>query len=276
MKQLQWGLGDALRVYKDFMKGQNLPVVIDKLDENRRLLWVGERRTDRVILHFHGGAFLFPVGFSVLPFWRYVQSETRSKGKEAGFAMLQYCCPRSPAPYLHGCQTGESAGGNLVFQLLSHMLHPVQDVPRLTLSAPFSAAYPMSPWVSLTGKIGSMLTNGDSDVLGIEASSYWGRIVLDGVPEKYRPYLKPYYAPEDWFADLSTVVRRVLITAGDAGWLRDDIVVFVDRLRKNYPELQFVLQDHGVHCDPYADFLWSEKVKGVRTPMISDFFMAGF
>ncbi|KAG6880984.1 hypothetical protein C0993_003348 [Termitomyces sp. T159_Od127] len=156
------------------------------------------------------------------------------------------------------------------------MLHPVANVPRLTLSAPFSGAYPMSPWVSLTGKTGSMLTNGDSDVLGIEALSYWGRIVLDGVPEKYRPYLEPYYAPENWFADLSTIVRRVLITAGDAECLRDDIVVFADRLRKKFPELQFVLQDYGVHNDPYFDFLWPEKVKGVLTPMILDFFMAGF
>ncbi|KAG6898997.1 hypothetical protein C0993_001920, partial [Termitomyces sp. T159_Od127] len=90
MKQLQWGLGDTLGVYKDFMKGQNLPVVIDQLDENSRLLWVGERRTDRVILYFHGGAFLLPAQFFVPPFWKYVQDELKAKGKETGFAMLQY------------------------------------------------------------------------------------------------------------------------------------------------------------------------------------------
>lgn len=171
--------------------------------------------------------------------------------------------------------TGDSAGGNLVLQLLAHMLHPVPDVPRLTLSAPFSGAYPMSPWVSLTGQTGSMITNGDSDVIGIEALTYWGRIVLDGVPEKYRYYLEPYRAPEDWFADLSTVVRRVLITAGDAECLRDEIVVFADRLGKKYPKLKFVLQDHGLHNDPYFDFMWPEKVQGVLTPMILDFFASG-
>ena len=54
MKQMQWALGDTSEVYKDYMKGQELPLVTDELGENGRLLWIGERRTDRVILYFHG------------------------------------------------------------------------------------------------------------------------------------------------------------------------------------------------------------------------------
>ncbi|KAG6901554.1 hypothetical protein C0995_010611 [Termitomyces sp. Mi166 len=296
MKQLQWELGDTLGVYKDYMKKQKLPLVIDELGENSRLLWIGERRTNRVILYFHGGAFLLPAQFFVLPFWRYVQRELEEEGKETGFAILQYSLvPTATFPtqlkqavlavqrlFSMGVKpqniqlTGDSAGGNLVLQLFSHILHPVPDVPRLTLTAPFSGAYPMSPWVSLTGKTGSMITNDDSDVIGFETLTYWGRIVLDGIPGKYRPYIEPYYASEDWFAKLSTVVQRVLITAGDAECLRDEIVVFADRLGKQHPKVQFVVQKHGVHNDPYFDFLWPEKIKGELTPLILDFFLSGF
>ncbi|KAG5338971.1 hypothetical protein C0989_005470, partial [Termitomyces sp. Mn162] len=173
--------------------------------------------------------------------------------------------------------TGDSAGGNLVLQLLSHMLHPVTDVPRLTITAPFSGVYLMSPWVSLTGKTGSMITNDDSDSVGIKALTYWGRIVLDGVPEKYRSYLEPYYAPEDWFMDLSTVVRRVFVTDGDAECLRDEIAAVADHLGKKHPRMQFILQKHGIHDDPYFDFLlWPQKVQNDLTPLILDFFASGF
>ncbi|KAG5717954.1 Meiotically up-regulated gene 180 protein [Termitomyces sp. T112] len=297
IKQLQWVLGDTQEVYKNYMKSQGFPLVTDELAENGRLLWFGERRTDRVILYFHGGAFLVSVPFFVLSFWKLVRSELEAKGKKTGFALLQY----SPVPTATfptqlkqavlavqhlismGVEpqniqlTGDSAGGNLVLQLLSHMLHPVTDVPRLTITAPFSGVYLMSPWVSLTGKTGSMITNDDSDSVGIKALTYWGRIVLDGVPEKYRSYLEPYYAPEDWFMDLSTVVRRVFVTDGDAECLRDEIAAVADHLSKKHPRMQFILQKHGIHDDPYFDFLlWPQKVQNDLTPLILDFFASGF
>jgi len=296
VKQLQWALGDTYDVYKDWMKGQGLPLVIDELGENSRLLWIGERRTDRVILYFHGGAYLLPMQFFVPNFWKYILDELTTKNKETGFAILQYSLvPTATFPTkLHqavlavqhliskGAQpqniqiTGDSAGANLALQLFSHILHPVPDVPRLTLPAPIGGAYLMSPWISLTGQTGSMLTNDSSDVIGIQSLTYWGRLVLDGVPEEYRPYLEAYYAPETWFEKLATVVDRVLITAGDAECLRDEIVVVADRICKQHPLAQFVMQKYGVHNDPYFDFFTKEKKKGELTPVILEWFDEGF
>ncbi|KAG6844167.1 hypothetical protein H0H87_009286 [Tephrocybe sp. NHM501043] len=291
-KQLQWGMGDTLDVYKAHMKSQKLPLVVDELGENSRLLWFGERRTDRVILYFHGGAYIIPPAICVPPFWTFALGELKSRGKETGFAMLQYSLhptatfPTQLKQAVLAVQhlldsgvapqniqlTGDSAGGNMIFKLISHILHPVPSVPRLTLSSPFSGAYAMSPWVNLTSDTGSMITNGDSDVIGREALIYWGNIVLNGVLEEYRPYLEPYYAPEDWFANMSSVVKRVFITAGDAECLRDSIVVFADRVAKQHPAVQFLLQKHGVHNDPFFDFMGSGQVRGELTPPILDFF----
>lgn len=54
VKQLQYALGTTHEVYMDWTKRNGLPAVIDELGEDSRLLWIGQRRTDRVILYFHG------------------------------------------------------------------------------------------------------------------------------------------------------------------------------------------------------------------------------
>lgn len=296
VKQLQWILGDTRDVYEGWMKSQRLPLVIDELGENSRILWIGERRTDRVILYLHGGAYLLPVQFFVPDFWKYVLGELKSKNKEAGLAMVQYSLvPTAPFPtqlkqvvlavqhlISTGVKpeniqvTGDSAGGGLTLQLLSHLLHPVPDVPRLTLSAPLRGAYLMSPWVSLTSQTGSMLSNDSSDAIGVRCLTYWGREVLDGVTEEQRPYLEASRTPEAWFENLSTVVDRVLITAGDAEALRDTIITFADRICKQHPRAEFVLQKYGVHIDPYFDFFTKEKKLGEVTPRIVEWFENGF
>ncbi|KAF8064398.1 Alpha/Beta hydrolase protein [Lyophyllum atratum] len=296
VKQLQWALGDTRDVYEGWMKSQGLPLVIDELGENSRILWIGERRTDRVILYLHGGAYLLPMQFFVPDFWKYILDELKSKNKETGFAIVQYSLvPTAPFPtqlkqvvlavqhlisqgvHPQNIQvTGDSAGANLALQLFSHLLHPVPSVPRLTLSAPLRGANLISPWVSLTSKTGSMLSNDSSDVIGIKCLTYWGREVLDGVKEEHIPYLEASKAPEGWFDGLPEVVDRVLITGGDAEALRDTIVVFADRMCRVHPRAEFILQKYGVHNDPYFDFFTMERNKGEVTPRILEWFEAGF
>ncbi|KAF5377907.1 hypothetical protein D9615_006790 [Tricholomella constricta] len=296
IKQLQWALGDTREVYNNWMKGQKLPQVVDELGENSRLLWIGKRRTDRVVLYLHGGAYVLPMQYFVPDFWKYALHDLKNKDKEAGFAILQYSLvPTAPHPapvtqavlaVQHLISSGvqpqniqivsDSAGGGLALQLLSHILHPLPSVPRLTLSAPLGGAFLMSPWVSLTGQTGSMLSNDDNDVIGVGCLTYWGCIVLDDVPEASRPYLEALRAPEGWFKDLDTAVQRVLITAGDAECLRDEIVVVAKEICRHHEGARYVVQQYGVHNDPYFDFLTMEKKKSELTPVILEWLAAGF
>lgn len=172
--------------------------------------------------------------------------------------------------------TGDSAGAGLTMQLISHILHPVPDVPRVVLSSPIRQIYLMSPWISLRSKTGSMLTNDDSDILGIACLTYWGREVLYGLPESQRAYLEPVFAPDAWFEKIRTVVDRVLITAGDAECLRDEITLFAKQISKHHDSTQFVIQKYGVHNDPFLDFLTMESKLGELTPLIVEWFAAGF
>jgi acetyl esterase/lipase len=182
---------------------------------------------------------------------------------------------------------GDSAGGNLILQLMSHILHPVPDVPLLQLPVRFQGVYLMSPWISFSSKYGSMATNNDSDCISQSALLYWGATVLNGVPESMRHYLEPVEGPDDWFKGISTLTDRLLISAGDAECLRDDIVIMAKRLEVAWMEsngdspvrrenFQFILQEHGVHDDPHLDFLLGSKSTSSISGTIVDWVGKGF
>ena len=53
---------------------------------------------------------------------------------------------------------GDSARGTLIHQVFSHILHPVEGVPKLTLASPLGGAYMMSPWTRLVDGEGPFFT----------------------------------------------------------------------------------------------------------------------
>ena len=54
-RQMQWLMAKSTReIYDECAKKNKLPVLIDELGSDGRLLWLGERRTDKVILYVHG------------------------------------------------------------------------------------------------------------------------------------------------------------------------------------------------------------------------------
>ena len=156
---------------------------------------------------------------------------------------------------------GDSAGGNLILQVLAHALHPIPSVPRLKLSEPLAGAYLMSPWVALASipddPDSSMITNDDCDMIGPDALFYWASRVLDAdlVANEAIPYLEPLRASRDWFTDVAAVVDRVLISAGDKECLRDVIIRFGQALCSVHPRARLIVQEHGVHDDPQMDFM---------------------
>ena len=74
---------------------------------------------------------------------------------------------------------GDSAGGNLLFNVLSHVLHPLPDVPKLDLSSPFKAAVAISPLVSFNVDGPSYKANEHSDVLvsGAPSTALYGALM---------------------------------------------------------------------------------------------------
>lgn len=178
--------------------------------------------------------------------------------------------------------TGDSAGGNLVLQLFSHIAHPLQDVPSLDLpfNSRFAGAYLMSPWVTLfpredwkTVTSYSYAQNANWDIISPAKVLEFGLPVLSGIKRDIDlRYIDSCFAPSGWFTSLDTITEKVLITAGGKECMRDDIVRFGERLASPSEniniEVKIVVDKWGVHDDPFFDFLAGERKLGELTPMI--------
>lgn len=302
--QLQYVNGTTLPVYKAWAKKNKLPVVVEELVADARLLWIGPKQTKRVILYFHGRAYLAPLMEFSVSFWRYVQLELQKRDCEVGVAIFSYSLfPEAPFPSqlrqatiavdhllaqgVHPTNlqiVGDSAGGNLVLELISHLLHPLD--PSIKIQTPFKSringVYLMSPWVHIQTNEAAYLTNRNSDLFDVPCIIKWSRAIKDDVPvdNLNLPYIEPSSAPISWFDDIHTVVDRILVTAGEAEIFKDDITNFSKVLARGKANFKFVVQEHGIHDDPFFDFLSSatpppEKL-GTLTPLIIDWLESGF
>ncbi|KAF8228020.1 alpha/beta-hydrolase [Tricholoma matsutake] len=294
--QLQWAMGDTGTVYKAWVKQNGLPVIVDELSENTRLLWIDKQRTDRVILYFHGGGFLFPMQYFTASFWKYIKAELKKKNIDAGVAILNYTLvPSATFPtqleqavvaiehlLSTGVQpqniqiAGDSAGGNLAIQLISHILHPVLGVRPLKLPSRIRGIFLMSPWVKLQGTEGNLTSNDGSDILSIKANNIHGKAVLEGVPDSWLPYVEASRVPDSWFKGVNTVVERMLVTAGSFECGRDSIEAFANQICSVHDGATFWIQENGVHNDPFFDFFTKEAKLGRMTPQILEWFATGF
>ena len=55
-RQMQWLRPKGTReTYEQCANEHQLPILIDELGSDGRLLWLGDRRSDKVILYVHGG-----------------------------------------------------------------------------------------------------------------------------------------------------------------------------------------------------------------------------
>ncbi|KAJ7699595.1 Alpha/Beta hydrolase protein [Mycena rosella] len=297
--QLQYLLGTTFGVYRTWANKAHLPLVIDELGDDARLLWISPKRLDHVILFLHGGGYVLPVADFYLSFWKYVQRELEKRDIGVGVAVLQYSlAPMAnfPTPLNQarlaleflvaaGVKpanlqiTGDSAGGNLVLQLFSQMLHPRSGVPEIHLTAPLRGAFLMSPWVVLTTDSQSYSDHDGIDLFTKECLASTGDIVLagfSGADGQNAAFAQPARAPESWFKNVDGIVERVLVTAGGAECMYDDITEFVEGFKKHHRDVEFAVQPGGLHEDPFLDFLIGEKKLGVLTPRIVDWIAAGF
>ncbi|KNZ71945.1 Meiotically up-regulated gene 180 protein, partial [Termitomyces sp. J132] len=289
IKQFQFVFGTSLHIYEVWARSHGFPVLVDDIGTHGgRLLWIGPRNTKRVVLYLHGGGYIIPLQDFSVTFWNYIRLKLEEEGTSAGFAIMSYSIIPTvefPTQFVQavealqhiiasGCSpqnihiVGDSAGGNLALALLSHMLHPIENVPPISLASRIGGIFLMSPWVSLTGDTGSHLVNDSFDIVGTKTFAYCGRKVLEDVPDSLRMYLEISKAPDTWFKGIDKLVSRILITAGGVECLRDDIVQVSHELSKNHSEVRLIVQENGVHNDPFYDFLAGERHLGDLTPKI--------
>ena len=136
----------------------------------------------------------------------------------------------------------------------------------------------MSPWTRLVDGKGSLLhaNEGRGDVIDPSIGTYWGPNVLVGAKSSDIPYLDPASAPNDWLQGVDKCVRRMLISAGDLELLRDEIVHYGKRVEEHLNDTTIIVQENGIHDDPFFDLLVGVESLGSLTPTILNWLEEGF
>ncbi|KAJ7852125.1 Alpha/Beta hydrolase protein [Mycena leptocephala] len=294
--QLQFAFGTSLSVYEKWAKQMKMAPVIDELGDGARLLWIGPKRVERVLFYLHGGCFLLPLTDFELDLFRYVQVESGKQNIHFGVAVLEYALAPAatfPTPLRQACLAmeyffkaglrpgnlqivGDSAGGNLALQLVSQMIHPRDGLPNIRPSAPIRGLCLVSPWASLTADSKSCIEFDGIDTMTRDALRQAGAEILSGFSDDENAFGEPAKASALWFKGVDEVVERVLITAGATECMRDDIVQVSNQLKGHHQNVQLVVQNGGLHDDMFLDFMVKEKKLGTLTPLVVNWFAAGF
>jgi acetyl esterase/lipase len=127
---------------------------------------------------------------------------------------------------------GDSAGGNIVAAVLSHLAHPHESIEKLTISEPLAAGILMCPWTAIDPKTANFDGYYGADIETPEslvslANAYMGHACPDY-------YTDANLAPPEWFSTYP--VEKIQVLAGGNELLLPSINVLVNTLRVSlYP-----------------------------------------
>jgi acetyl esterase/lipase len=243
-------------------------------DGRSAIMWIGNRhKATRFVLFFHGGGYVTFLTQGHLE-WCLQTYILADPGTEVAVAVLQYTtCPAAQYPVqlqqasaalAHMLASGidpdqiviggDSAGGNLTAELLGHILHPHPNVEPLRITKPLRAAFTVSPWVSTSVNTPSARENRFIDMLSPNHSRGSCRRLLEGTSHETEEkqglgWAMPVDVEENWFDGLSKATGALYVTVGRQEVLRDQGLVFADRIRRRNKDVKVTLEiaDHEAH-----------------------------
>ncbi|KIW10943.1 hypothetical protein PV08_10242 [Exophiala spinifera] len=285
--QLQILLPSFEAVYIKFCTQKKLtPKIVDIPNTTTRGFWLGDPDSATyVMVYFHGGGFVMPgLAQHIDLLSRFVQW---SGGKLAVFCNAYTLAPegvyplqlaesvealryvlslpnRTPDTTMIG---GDSAGGNLVCAVLSHISahpHPRSDVVKpFDLAGKLQGALMIAPWASSdASKFKSMTEFAKRDIVNPGCANYWidaykGR----GKNIKDDEYIVAEQAPPSWWSGVK--VSSVLMTAGDQEALRDAIVSLANKIKQGVGSdvVKLVVGKNEIHDAPLTPLAENELEK---------------
>lgn len=166
-------------------------------------------------------AVFFPV-YSLAPYSRY---PTQFQQAVEAVKYVTHDLGRDPKDII---LSGDSAGANLCLAIISHLLHPSKDVPKLDIGKPFGGMILFSPWISFdTNTWPSMKYNYWRDVESHEVLNAMADNYVGGQKSDF--YIEAADAPADWWANAP--VDRTLVVAGGDEILLDSMIAWADKFK---------------------------------------------
>ncbi|KIK60065.1 hypothetical protein GYMLUDRAFT_261641 [Collybiopsis luxurians FD-317 M1] len=282
-KQLQWILPNTAVTYEQYMKKEHPKdeIINEYVGEGATLHWIGPRDAKRVLLYFHGGGYAIPAlygHFQLVGYWK--TKLYQEKGIDMSVAFLEYSLINQapwPSQYKQTILSlkhlldsgippsnitigGDSCGGHMAAVALGHLLHPQPMIaPVISIPEPLAGALIVSPWVSYSTGSNSYSRNAPHELLPVKTLEKWADWIKDsreysGVKDDDY-FFQPRDAPTEWWHKLETVVKRVLITAGELEVMRDDAIELSKRMQSGQgPDVDCFVETSMGHNEPLVGF----------------------
>lgn len=255
--------------------------------------WIGDSRSKKVVLHFHGGGFTQAANDAVLEYTFRLVEDLNQEGGGRSVAVLLLAYSLAPEA-THPTQlreavamlshlikigrapsdmfiSGDSAGGNLALGLLSHLLNPHADITAVQLQEPLGGVMLYSPWVSFRTDYSSY-NNESLDMMSPPALRRWAAMLLNKAnpanaeadPGQIQgdPWTEACLNPASWWNSLPQVVSDIFVSYGSYEVFADPIRHLEVKLKQGWTNGQgaedrviFLQAAKEAHIAPITDVI---------------------
>lgn len=270
--QLQYINPTFDQIYLDFCKSNGFVPQFVSTHSGVSGFWLGDKSATYVIINFHGGGFATDAIPSHLRVWFDIQKHLHKNDRNTAFFYPTYTLtPHAtyPTQLIQAVEAlryvledecrkpeevilaGDSAGANLCVAILSHLMHPSDDVKPLSISGPLKGMVLVSPWLSFDTTYPSMARNYDRDIDPPKKLEIMAKDYLLG--RKSDNYTEAVGAPIDWWEH--SPLEGTLVVAGADEVFVDSQQEWVDKFKIAGNKIDTVFAQDECHIAP---FIWAE------------------
>ncbi|KAL6818179.1 alpha/beta-hydrolase [Trichoderma sp. SZMC 28013] len=263
-------------VYSQFAGRTGIPENSILLSDGTRCHWIGSKECKRVLLYFPG-SFVLPSSRFNLQFVANCARTLEHEGREAavlvvstdlapgsqyprqlsqGATVLKYLLEKTGRNPSDITLVGDSAAGNLALALLSHISHPLPNVPLVELREDLQGVILVSPITDFDAATQSAIENSKRDWLDQSAIRTWGDNYAGHSVRDI--YINPGWASEEWWKDIK--VKKAIVLFGEYELARDSIQTWVTKFKKHNPATTVILGQGEFHAQPVMDLIRGSKV----------------
>lgn len=255
-------------------KNNKIPDVVKIPNSNAKGFWIGNKETATYnMVWYHSGGFVVPGAPQLNDLMKSIVRW--SNDNVAIFCVAYTLAPGAHYPVQIGeavealrfvlelpgrspqrtIIAGDSAGGNLVLAVLSHIsghAHPQSSIVRpLDFSGNLFGAIVVAPWVSSeTERFPSAKQFENRDIIHAGIGQYWIKTYKNNNTIKDDNYIVPELAKPEWWKNAK--LSSFLVCAGEHEILRDSIISWAQHFQEGAPDVEFklVIGKKESHCAP--------------------------
>ncbi|MCJ1388390.1 hypothetical protein MMC18_001237 [Xylographa bjoerkii] len=265
-QQMQFMRGSTETNYNAWTKSQRVrPQSVSLPYQDTKAFWVGKPDATTTMLYFHGGGWGMPGSSGHFSFVSELVSTAAASGKSLAVLVLQHdLAPskryphqltqsvellryavtdmkKSPSQIVLG---GDSAGGNMVFGILAHLLHPHPAIKPLQLSTTIRAAFAASPVSSFRTKFDNERQDPAPErTIKVWLENYLGSSATDR-------WNDPSQTDVAWWSGVDKVVKEILITVAANEMMGPDTQAFAAKLKVAFDKFTLFTAKNDFHAEP--------------------------